>query len=174
MFHHVKKTVNSYFLYFTSIFIVIILFGCAAPSSNLACTSGSLVTIPSKPDDWHSEIFTPTNIEVKKGDILSFTASGTWNLGLGPVGSDGKDDWCECTISEPSGEGFRGPVGALIGRIGNQGSPFLIGAQNIVTADADGILYLGSNENMGPCNNVDRGSCYEDNRGTMNVCIEIK
>jgi hypothetical protein len=171
---YIKKILDRRIWYLISIVIVFMLFGCTTPSSDLDCPSDSLVEIPSKPEDWHTEIFTPTDIEIKKGDTLSFTASGSWNLGLGPVGPNGKDDWCECTINEPSGEGFRGPVGALIGRIGNQGSPFLIGSQNIVTADADGILYLGSNENMGPCNNEDRGSCYEDNRGTMDVCIEIR
>jgi len=170
----IQRRRNSHNLRVLSAVMILLILSCATSTSTLACTGGSLVTIPAKPEDWRNEILTPTTIEVKKGDTLSFTASGAWNLGLGPGGPDGKDDWCECTISEPSGEGFRGPIGALIGRIGNQGAPFLIGAQNIVIADGDGIVYLGSNENMGPCNNLDRGSCYEDNRGTVDVCIEIK
>lgn len=171
---HIKKILSHRIWHVTSFVMIFVLIGCTTPPSDLACTAGSLTTIPAKPEDWRTEIFTPSNIEVKKGDTLSLTASGTWNLGLGPMGPDGKEDWCECTISEPSGDGFRGPLGAVIGRIGIQGTPFLIGSQHKVIADGDGILYLSSNENMGPCNNVDRGSCYEDNKGTMEVCIEIQ
>jgi len=169
-----KSIANSYYLCFIAMSLMIMLLGCEKPCPQMDCTDGTLVKVPAKPIDWRTEIFTPTNIQVKKGSTITFSASGTWNLGLGPMGANGRDDWCECTISQPVGKGYKGPLGALIGRIGKNGKPFLIGCQNTITADEDGVLYFTSNENMGPCNKVDRGSCYFDNEGTMDVCIKIK
>lgn len=161
---------NSYLLLLLTTMMMV---GCASPSPALECTNGSLVKVPAKPQDWIADVLTPTAIQVEDGNTISFSAFGTWDVGLGPTGPDGQHDWCECTVSERSGAGFRGPVGALIGRIGGQGEPFLIGSKKTITAVGSGTLFLGSNDNLGPCDKVSRGSCYDDNRGNMEVCVEV-
>jgi hypothetical protein len=120
------------------------------------------------------DTFTPTAVQIKAGNTISFSAAGMWDMGLGAVGPDGREDWCECTVSERSGSGFRGFVGGLVGRIGKEGKPFFIGSHRTITAREDGALFLTSNDNLGPCDEVTRGSCYQDNRGSMGVCVEVK
>ncbi len=163
--------------YFNSLALVSIvlpmLLSCEPSQPKLSCTSGTLVTVPARPDDWRKDVFTSTNIQAQAGNSLKFSASGTWDIGLGAMRPDGRDDWCECVISKAINNGFRGPVGALVGRIGENGKPFLIGSEKIIITDESGLLYLASNENMGPCNGTDRGSCYYDNRGTLDVCIQV-
>lgn len=140
----------------------------------LPCAKGFMVKVPAKPEDWRVDVFTPMFIHVNHGDTILFSASGTWNVGSGSIGPDGQDDLCQCTVSEKSGSGFRGPLGALIGRIGALGTPFFIGSQKTITVFENGILFLSSNDNLRPCDKASIGSCYEDNRGIMEVCVEVK
>jgi hypothetical protein len=106
-----------------------------------------------------------TNIDVRNGDQITFTASGTVIAGrrIGEVGPEG---------ARSSGLGAiigTRPVpsagaGALIGYIrmadGQLSQPFLIGNQMTITASADGRLILGINDDN-----------YSDNGGSFSVKI---
>jgi hypothetical protein len=142
--------------------------GDSIPTTSNAMT----IEVPARPRNWRLSIFTPTNIHVKPSQKISFMASGLWRVGLGSVGPDGREDWCECVVGEKRGAGSIGALGALIGKIGDNRTPFLIGVQRSVQAVEEGILFLGSNDNMGPCDGINRGSCYQDNSGTLKVRIE--
>lgn len=153
------------------VIVPLLLLICGCPSSP---PKGIAIDVPSKPISWRADVLTPTAIEVKAGNTLVFTASGSWSVGVGVVGPNGRQDWCECVVAEAVGSGFRGPLGALIGRIGRQGQPFFIGTGTEIKASESGILFLGANDNMGPCNGVERGSCYSDNIGSVRVWVEVK
>lgn len=170
-----KQSITTYNLYLLLLVSVMMTVGCNLLSpAPLPCENGSLIEIPARPLDWRSDVLTPTEIQVQEGNTICFTASGKWDVGLGPIGPNGKEDWCECLVSERHGTGFRGSVGALVGRIGENGAPFLVGSQTTITAMGNGTLYLGSNDNLGPCDGSTRGSCYDDNKRTLQVCVEVK
>ena len=128
------------------------------------------VKVKAKPRRPQQDVLSPTAIEVQAGDTLCFTATKRWDMGEGSVGPDGTPALCECPVSDAHGNAL---VGALIGRIGSEGAPFLIGSANAVRADRSGTLYLGSNDNLGPCNGQ-RGSCYNDNSGKLKVFVRVK
>jgi len=138
-----------------------------------SCKNGTLLVVHAKPKDWSDNVLTATSIEIEKGSTLFFSASGIWDIGLGSIGPNGKEDWCECPVSKISGSGFKGNLGALIGRIGVHGEPFIIGDKKTITAGESGVLFLGSNDNMAPCDGHNRGSCYKDNKGFLIVCIKF-
>jgi hypothetical protein len=153
------------------------------------CNKGTLIEVQAKPADWSVDVLSETPIDVKKGDTILFSASGEWTVGLGYVGPNGKEDWIECgkvdcveypvrqrSIIKKGDKCFRGYVGALVGRIGLKGEPFLIGYRNTITAGESGKLFLGSNDNLCPCYGQirKRGSCYDDNHGKIRVCVEIR
>jgi hypothetical protein len=135
-------------------------------------SSAVIVDVPAEPKNWRLNVFTPTNILVRPGEKISFVASGTWSVGVGWVGPDGREAKCECVVSTRIGEASKGALGALIGKIGDNGTPFLIGRQKSIQAAEGGTLFLGSNDNMGPCDGVNRGSCFQNNSGTLKVRIE--
>jgi len=90
--------------------------------------------------------WTPTNITVKKGDLLVFSATGQITFGPNPgqsAGPDGNESMHRSDYPVPSL-----PVAALIGRVGN-GTPFPIGSstQPIVMPDS-GRLMLGNNDSQ--------------------------
>jgi hypothetical protein len=90
--------------------------------------------------------WTPTGLGVRRGDTVTFDASGEVRIAQGgPSGG---------ANPIPSA-----PTGALIGRIGNS-APFLIGTQNQVTMPAAGQLFLGVND-----------SNFGDNGGNFNVKV---
>jgi hypothetical protein len=98
--------------------------------------------------------------QVKKGDTLTFHASGTWYMGgtegggpggIRPAGAD------ETGVLLPSAQ-----IGMLIGRVGDQFFP--IGSQATIVAPVDGQLRLFFN---------DRTGCYGDNSGSVIVQVTI-
>jgi hypothetical protein len=120
--------------------------------------------------------FQTTGMNVNKDDTIVFFARGTWTVGLGYVGpGGGKNDLCSCAVNERDIDGihYRGILGALIGKIGD-GKPFIIGAVKRVISPENGTIYLGANDNMAPCDGINTGSCYNDNKGAMIVCVKIK
>jgi hypothetical protein len=103
--------------------------------------------------------WTSTGITVRKGQRVTFQTTGEIQL------SDDPND-----IATPDGaKGGRrianGPLpnglaGALIGRIGPNGTPFGIGNMNSISAPASGVLYLGINDNG-----------FGDNKGNFQVVV---
>lgn len=117
--------------------------------------------------------FQSTEISVTAGDQLEFSASGTWYCGQGWTGPDGNPD-----IKEPNSPALSAGLCALAGMIGNVPTPtvngcFFVGSTNQITATQSGTLYLGSNDNLGLCDGINPGSCYNDNRGAVSVWITV-
>ena len=50
------------------------------------------------------------------------------------------------------------------------GDPFLIGSEKMVVAAGE-FFFLTINDNLGPCDGSNRGSCYEGNLGSLSVTI---
>jgi len=107
-----------------------------------------------------NQAWTPTGMTVRRGDVLTFNASGEARLN-----SD------QSEVARPSGTGTdrkiqsaplpQVPAGALIARVGN-GAPFPIGGPTTtVTMPANGELFLGLNDDH-----------YADNSGGFRVTIQ--
>jgi hypothetical protein len=128
------------------------------------------IKVKAKPRNSRNDVLNATSVEVQEGDTLCFTATKEWNVGQGSVSPDGFPALCDCAIKDADGNAM---AGALIGRIGTDGRPFIIGSGNAVKATGSGTLYLGANDNLGPCTGQ-IGSCYDDNSGKVKVRIRIK
>ncbi len=98
------------------------------------------VTVPA------NQAWTPTGLTVRSGESVSFNANGQikWAQGASNVaGPDGARAAADSMQHYP----VRGRnVGLLIGRVGPNGQPFAVGANNQVTMPASGELYLGVND----------------------------
>ncbi len=84
-----------------------------------------------------------TGVSVKKGDRVSFAASGQVQL------SDNPEDRATSTGNSRFAKNAPLPAvaaGGLIGRIGAVGTPFGIGSQDTVPMPAGGVLYLAVND----------------------------
>ena len=102
--------------------------------------------------------WTDTGITVNAGDKVMFQASGEINFGRGPGMTAPPDGGGEHRSNYPDPSA---PVGALIGKVGNNGTPFGIGSQRqALGMPASGRLFLGVNDN-------ERG----DNSGAFTVVI---
>lgn len=108
---------------------------------------------------------TDTGLDVREGDQLTFTASGTVIAGrrTGQVGPEGGRSTGFGAIIGTRPVPTAGP-GALIGYLrlpnGQLSQPFLIGSQLSFTATADGRLFLAINDDD-----------YSDNGGSFSVKI---
>jgi len=104
--------------------------------------------------------WTSTGITVKKGQRVTFTSTGEIQLS-----ADAND------IATPDGsksgrKAVNAPfapssAGALLGRVGTSGQPFPLGSSTqTITMPADGVLYLGINDDG-----------FGDNKGTFQVVV---
>jgi hypothetical protein len=119
----------------------------------LASATGSGISVSPK------QAWTSTGLTVRKGEVLTFNASGEVQLS-----GDAKD------VATPFGSktGRKAPnapvpsalAGALIGRIGPNGQPFGIGSGAAVPMPAAGQLFLGINDDG-----------LDDNQGEFRVDI---
>ena len=107
------------------------------------------------------EAWTDSGITVRRGDVLIFDPSGTVQFSgdrkhvTGPEGSNARAGR-EVGLPLPSA-----PVGSLMGRIGQNGAPFAIGAgTNDIEIPANGRLFLGVNDDG-----------LHDNSGAFEVVI---
>jgi len=97
-------------------------------------------------------------LDVKEGQVLEITATGTWR------GHDSKD------VSDP--DGTKGRVlygnnsGALMGKVGENGVAFLVGKSVTYTVKSDGSLFLGPNSHF----NWSR----DNNTGELKVTVNVK
>ncbi len=109
---------------------------------------------------------TDTGIDVRSGDQVIFTATGTIVAGrrTGQVGPEGGRNTGFGAIVGTKPVPTAGP-GALIGYLrtsdGQQSQPFLIGSQSTFTVPVDGRLYLAINDDD-----------YSDNSGSFSVRIK--
>ncbi len=97
-----------------------------------------------------------TGVDIEKGAVLSIHSNGVWRLGAGPR---------ECNANGLSNfPPYNGHLfGTLMGKIGANGTPFLIGVKFHGNANATGRLFLGNND-----------SNSGDNSGSIDVSIEIR
>jgi hypothetical protein len=108
---------------------------------------------------------TDTGIEVRAGDQITITATGTIVAGrrTGEAGPDGARSSGFGSVVNARPVPTAG-VGALIGYIrgsnGQQGTAFLIGSNQTITAATDGRLFLAINDDN-----------FSDNSGTFSVQI---
>jgi hypothetical protein len=108
---------------------------------------------------------TDTGIDVRSGDQITFTATGTVIAGrrIGSVGPEGGRSTGFGAVVNGRPVPTAGP-GALVGYIrtsdGQLSQPFLIGSQLTLTVPADGRLYLEINDDD-----------YSDNGGSFSVKI---
>jgi hypothetical protein len=113
-----------------------------------------------------------TGIQVNPGDIVELQATGSWWDGVSQAGPDGDPgrgpkDCGGCIMSDAN------PL-ELIGRIGLNNRPFRIGSLLKREVNESGILFLSANDNEGPCQNGETGSCFRDNRGTVVVKVTLR
>jgi len=128
-------------------------------------------------------MWTNTGITLRTGDEVIIEAAGTVNSCLNP--SDGAYKWVG-----PNGWGFQPPFitllsagpgssfMSLIGRVGNHGEPFFVGAhRRFITASA-GTLYLGVNDTIrdrsGSPVSGDDHPFWRDNAGAFAVKVQVR
>jgi hypothetical protein len=103
--------------------------------------------------------WTPTNMTVKKGQRVQIAATGTVQLSADQndiAGPDGSKTGRSAT-NAPLTQAL---AGQLIGKVGNNGQPFSIGSNGMVTMPAAGQLFLGVNDDA-----------FGDNAGSFQVTI---
>jgi hypothetical protein len=103
--------------------------------------------------------WTSTGVVVKKGQRLNFTTTGEVQL------SDDANDIATADGAKSQRYAANAPMkgvlaGALVGRIGPNGTPFAIGAQPTIVAPAAGLLFLGVNDDG-----------FGDNKGNFQVIV---
>ncbi len=111
--------------------------------------------------------WTDTGITVRRGDRLTFTASGDVNLGPGvSSGIGGSPAATNASMKYPLQGAF---IGALIGKIGT-GAPFLIGANSQpIVMNNSGRLLLGVNDDHVPDNSGAYSVAIQSATGTTNL-----
>jgi hypothetical protein len=120
---------------------------------NLASATGSGISVnPKQP-------WTATGLTVRKGEVLTFNASGEVQLSTDP------NDVATAFGSKSGRKATNAPLpnvlaGALIGRIGTNGQPFAIGSGAAVPMPAAGQLFLGINDDG-----------FADNQGELRVDV---
>ena len=106
-----------------------------------------------------NERWIDTGLDTRQGDAIEIRSTGRVRLSTnvndqaGPAGTNRRADQAPLPFH---------PAGALIGRISN-GSPFFIGADTTINANAAGRLYLSVNDDHLP-----------DNSGAFRVSIVIR
>lgn len=138
------------------------------------------IVVKARPDDCCREVLNATEVELKVGDKIFFEVNDEekWTVGDGPIGPNGSKDpkSCECVVSKKgTGGGSVGNLGALVGRVGDS-RPFVVGDGKKLgeyLVEKEGKLFLGSNDNMDECDGTHRGSCFEDNKGELNVKVKV-
>ncbi|MGQ9496008.1 MAG: hypothetical protein ACUVRY_07125 [Thermoanaerobaculaceae bacterium] len=107
-----------------------------------------------------SKTWTETSVKVRPGQSITVTAEGQLHAGdftLGPEGTTAHPEWAAYSLVPDW------PHLALIGKLGEDGEPFLIGTAYSGTVVRGGVLYLGIND-------LDA----ENNAGTFQVTVEIR
>jgi hypothetical protein len=121
-------------------------------TAQLAPATGSGVVVSAR------QAWTSTGQTFKKGEVLTLNTSGEVQL------SGDANDVANSTGSKTGRKATGGqmpnvPAGALLGRMGN-GQPFPLGNATTLTVPADGVLFLGINDDG-----------FDDNKGEYRVEI---
>ncbi len=83
-----------------------------------------------------------TGVELERGEMFSVLASGTIDFGSSDTGPEGygPNDYDQYNVVPCTDHA------ALVGRIGQDGEPFFLGAEAVSVATEAGRLYLGPND----------------------------
>jgi len=118
------------------------------------------ITVAAISECWH----TYYEVYVQRGELLTLSASGTWDFGgcsrvcqVCPVGPEG------CPYSIPDLEMPGVPIGALIARV-DDGNPVVVGRYRQWRADRTGYLKMCMN---------DTPEYHNDNTGYMTVQVTV-
>jgi len=144
------------------------LFGIAKKNANKnkALTLSGAFKVPPYPPisiDLKSSTWINTGISVIRGKSLNISVQGSAFLcarNTCPTGPAGRGDngLPQCKIVQNLSPG------AVIGKIGENGAPFLVGTQfNTTQASASGPLYLGHND----------APCSGDNNGAFSATVSV-
>ncbi|HKQ72134.1 MAG TPA: tyrosinase family protein [Blastocatellia bacterium] len=112
-------------------------------------------------------IWQDSGVDIRSGSSVSVRyVSGTWmcSPGAGWTDANGTPRY----IAKP---GYAMPgvnEGALVGKIGVNGAPFLIGNSKTLPANQSGRLFLSINDDVPP----QYGAGFVDNQGTINISIQ--
>jgi len=122
-------------------------------NANLATATGSGISVSPK------QPWTATGLSVKKGEVLTFNATGEVQL------SSDSNDVATAFGAKSGRKAANAPMpnvlaGALIGRIGTNGQPFAVGSGVSVPMPAAGQLFLGINDDG-----------LDDNQGEIRVDV---
>ena len=131
----------------------------ARPENATTGTTGATPTVPGAITVQGNQPWTSTGITVRRGQRINFTTTGEIQL------SDDANDIATATGAKSARYAPNAPMrnvlaGALIGRIGPNGTPFGIGNATFINAPASGVLYLGVNDDG-----------FGDNRGNFQVVV---
>lgn len=110
---------------------------CALVACGRTSGKSSTVTVPCQ------KTWTKTAIQVKPGQKLTLTATGQLKGGgftFGPEGTQDHPEWARYSLVP------EWPHLALIGKVGEDGSPFLVGRSYSAQLVGGGELYLGVND----------------------------
>jgi hypothetical protein len=135
----------------------------ARPANAVAATTGN-ANSPGVPEGQGiavsgTQAWTPTGIAVRKGDVVTFSATGEVRMSTDaadiatPTGARSQRMSQNAPLPNTS-------AGALIGRVANS-APFQIGERQTVTMPANGQLFLGINDDH-----------VGDNQGGYRVVIQ--
>ena len=133
----------------------------ARPDNVATGTSGVAATpaVPGAITVQANQPWTSTGITVRRGQRVTFNTTGEIQISDNPndiAAPDGAKDGRKAANAPVQ----VAPAGALIGRVGN-GAPFPIGGNNqAITMPANGVLYLGINDDGFP-----------DNKGNFQVIV---
>ena len=118
-------------------------------------------TVLAVADEWRN-----SGAILKKGQKYQITATGKWTAGpiCGWTGPDGYGVSSMCSGVTGTYLG-RDSASLLLGKIGDQGNPFVVGGGFELTAPEDGILFFRIN---------DTPAIMADNSGSVNVTVSLK
>lgn len=149
-----------------ALFIALCLSAAPAAAQQAAPPEGATQAVLPAAASWMA-----TRVSVRRGQGLRISAQGRWSA-ITPaqtVTAAPRDTSTDANgyPDMPAGRGAPLPAanrGALVGRIGENGAPFLIGAAYRGRADADGVLFVTMNE---PAEQM------RDNQGRMALSINV-
>jgi len=131
----------------------------AVPTSGASPAIEATPAVPGAITVQANQPWTSTGLTVRKGQRIRFTSTGNVQLSddindiAGPDGAKSGRMAANAPMKQV-------PAGELLGKVGETGQPFPIGSNGTITMPANGILYLGVNDDG-----------FGDNRGNFQVLI---
>jgi PKD repeat protein len=115
-------------------------------ASNYVCTPRTVVAAPSARAGMNpaAAMWQDMGMTVQAGDDLRITAAGTWRAGSQVLTAAGDGSQA---VAGPNCAMSGAPLLALVARIGETGTPFLVQGGRAIQVTTTGTLYLAPNDN---------------------------